>query len=103
MAINRAQRQSQPYEVVGSGRLVSTVWKSGEVQGGWRFRFNLFRQCDGNGRVSQMLRPTDIPSLVKLCQVLAMTLADDGCLDPVLRRRLRELATNLDGVVPAET
>jgi len=83
--------------MLGAGTITSTLWKTGNELEGWRYRFNIFRFA-ANGHVGQKLKPTDLKHLVKLAQVLAATLADDGCLEPSIRRELRELALRLDEV-----
>jgi len=82
--------------MLGAGPLVSAIWKTGHHRSGWRYRFNVYRHGSRDGQVSQLLRPADLPNLVKLCQVLATTLADDGCIPPELRGNLSELAERLD-------
>lgn len=89
---------SKPYELVGAGPLTATVWKRGDERAGWRLRFNVKRQSHQTGAVSQLYRPQDVRSLVKLCQVLAAVFADDGCLPPQDRTALAELAQKLDSV-----
>ena len=89
---------SKPYEILGAGQLVSTVWKTGDSCGGWQYRFNVYRMSECNGHVSQLLRPADVESMVKLCQVLAMTLADDGCVPAEQRQKLADLAAKLDAI-----
>jgi hypothetical protein len=87
-----------PYEIVGAGSLVSAVWKHGDPIGGWAYRFNIFRMSARRGRVSQLLRPSDVHDLVKLCRVLAAVLADDGCIPAEQRRALADLADELDAI-----
>jgi len=89
---------SKPYEMLGAGQLVSAVWKSGDERAGWAYRFNIYRMSQRNGHVSQLFRPTDVQDLVKLCQVLAVTLSDDGCIPIEQRRLLAELAAELDTI-----
>jgi glutaredoxin len=48
----------KPYAMVGSGKLTSAIWKTGDEASGWRYRFNLFRMS-ANGRVEQRFRPAD--------------------------------------------
>ena len=86
----------KPYCSVGAGQLTSFVWKTGGVNAGWRYRFNIFRLASRGGRVMQLFRPSDLFHFVKLTQVLAAVLADDGCLSPVDRGVLKRLAANLD-------
>lgn len=94
----RRPRKPKPMAMVGAGPLTSAIWKSGDVQGGWRYRFNLFRQLARTGHVSQLFHPADLTHLVKLTQVLAAVLADDGCLAAEQRRFLRQLAAQLDDI-----
>jgi hypothetical protein len=98
MHTTRKTPQVAPYEMVGAGSLVSAVWKHGDLQSGWAYRFNIFRMRVGSGRVSQLLRPSDIHDLVKLCRVLATVLADDGCIPQTQRRALADLADELDAI-----
>jgi len=91
----RRLSKPKPYAMVGAGNLVSNVSKTGDEQGGWRYRFSIFR-LTARGHVSQCFQPADLVSFVKLIRVLAATLADDGCLSPVLQRELADLAQDLD-------
>ena len=101
---DRASRRDQqsrtaipkPYCSLGAGCLTSFLWKTGDQSSGWRYRFNLFRLAAKGGRVSQLFRPADLMQFVKLVQVMASVIADDGCLSPVERLALRRLATGLD-------
>lgn len=93
---------TRPYELVGAGQLASAIWKHGDIQSGWDYRFNIFRTKPQNGRVSQLLSPCDVHDLVKLSRVLAAVLADDGCLAASLRISLAELAAGLDSIIPPE-
>lgn len=93
------QIRVKPYAMVGAGRLVSTLWKSGDPQAGWRYHFNLFRITD-RGQVGQLFSPDDVIDLIKLTRVLASTLVEDGCLPTVRRRELTRLAALLDDILP---
>jgi hypothetical protein len=84
--------------MLGAGQLVSAIWKSGDQQSGWTYRFNVYRSPPRTGHVSQLFRPADVQDLVKLCQVLAATLADDGCIATEQRRMLLDLAAKLDDI-----
>jgi hypothetical protein len=95
---HRKRSRPKPMAMVGAGPLTSAIWKSGDEQGGWRYRFNLFRQLAGSGQVSQLFQPSDLTYFVKLTQVLAAVLADDGCLSARQRKLLRQLAAELDEV-----
>lgn len=95
---NQIQKSAQPYAMLGAGQLTSAVWKRGELASGWAYRFNIYRMSCGEGRVSQLFRPADVPDLVKLCHVLAAVLADDGCLPRAERRALKALAEKLQSI-----
>jgi len=84
--------------MVGAGRLVSTLWKTGDQQTGWRYQFNVFR-ITRRGQVGQLFSPDDVIDVIKLARVLAATLAEDGCLPTVQRRQLKRLATMLDDII----
>ena len=84
--------------MLGAGQLVSTIWMTGEKRGRRSCRFNVYRMSPTSGRVSQLLRPADVHDLVKLCHVLAATLADDGCIPPEQRRALADLAKRLSHI-----
>lgn len=86
----------KPYCNVGAGPLSSFVWKTGDKHSGWRYQFNVFRLTARSGRVKQLFGPSELMHFVKLTQVLAAFLADDGCLSAVDRGVLNRLATDLD-------
>ena len=87
---------SKPMAMIGAGRLTSMIWKNGDERSGWRYSFNLFRLTSQGGRVSQLFKPTDVIHFVKLAQVLAAVIADDGCLTHVEAGVLKRLANDLD-------
>lgn len=85
----------KPMGMVGSGPLTALIWKSGHQDSGWRYQFSLFRQLKA-GKVSQLFRPLDLMYFIKLLQVLAAVIADDGCLSPVETGVLRRIEQDLD-------
>ena len=88
---------NKPYVIVGAGELVSHVRRTAVEAGVMSYYFNLFRlQLDGEA--SQLFRPRDLIDIVKACQVLAFTIADDGWVSNDLRRELLTLADDLDAV-----
>lgn len=87
---------SKPYAVVGSEQLTASLYKTGDELIGFNYRFNIVHLNNRTGRVGHWLRPSDLEALVKLTQVLATELADDGCMDGVLRHRLRTIAVVLE-------
>ena len=92
----------QPYAVVGAGPLVSTIWKRGHEQVGWQLRFSIARLSSKDGGALRVFRPADVVHLAKLCQVLAATFVDDGCISPAERQQLQELAGKLDAITTKE-
>lgn len=87
---------TKPLGMVGAGRLASMIWKDGDEQSGWRYRFNVFRTARNRARVSQLFAPADVIHFVKLAQVLAAVIADDGCVTAAERAALKRLANDLD-------
>lgn len=85
----------KPMGMVGSGPLTALIWKSGHHDSGWRYQFSLFRQLKA-GKVSQLFRPFDLMYFIKLLQVLAAVIADDGCLSPIETGVLRRIEQDLD-------
>lgn len=92
------QNTSRPSAVLGAGKLVSAVWNTAHPISAGSCHFNVYRMSPSNGRVSRLLRSTDIPDLVKLCQVLSLALADDDSVSLSERRALAELALKLDEI-----
>lgn len=73
------------------------VWKNGSEALGWEYRFNVFRMSN-IGDVGQEFAPHDLKYFVRLIQVLANCLAEDGCLPPAERQELADLAQRLDKI-----
>jgi hypothetical protein len=88
---------SRPYAVIGAGDLVSHLQRSSNDAGTLNYRFNLFRMKQ-NAEVTHALRPEDLRHVVKVCQVMAFTIADDGWIPLAVRRELFALADELDVV-----
>jgi hypothetical protein len=91
------KKAKRPYAVLGAGDLVSHLQRrcgDGDIA---CYRFNVFR-IRSSEQVTHALRPRDLRSVVKLCQVVAFTIADDGWLDSDLRRELFQLAEELDEI-----
>jgi len=86
----------KPIEIVGAGPLLSTIWKLGSEHSSWRYRFNVVRQTSDRGIVTDLFQPTDLIHFVKLIQVLAAVIADDGCVTHDEHLMLRTLAQRLD-------
>ena len=77
--------EGKPCAMLGAGSLAASLNKYGDEQGGWRYRFNIFRMSKASGRVSHKLSPRDMPDLVRLAQLLAFTLSEEDGLDSSLR------------------
>lgn len=92
---NKTAATNQPYAVLGSGDLVSHLQRQDVDADSKTYRFNLFR-IEHDHQVTHGLRPNDLRAIVKLCQVLAFTIADDGWIPDDVRRELFELAADLD-------
>ena len=86
----------KPMEIVGAGPLLSTIWKLGDEQTGWRYRFNLTRQTSARHVFTDLFQPLDLVNFIKLIQVVAAEIANDGCLMHDERVMLRNLAQQLD-------
>ena len=93
LRINRSPEK--PMVMVGSGPLTALIWKKGHQDSGWRYQFSLFRQLKA-GKVSQLFRPLDLMYFIKLLQVVAAVIADDGCLSPIETGVLRLIEQDLD-------
>ena len=86
---------SQPIAVVGAGDLVSHVHRGANACDPANYRFCVFR-LGRDLEVTQVLRPCDLQDMVKLCQVLAFSIADDGWVPADDREALAALADDLD-------
>jgi hypothetical protein len=93
---SHVQEAKKPYALLGAGTLTAAIWKKGDEEDGWSYRFNIFRMQSSTGRVSQLFCPSDVQELVKLCRVLALVLVDDGCISSAQRRSLAALAAQLE-------
>lgn len=94
MATIDLKKSKQPYFIAGAGELVSHVHRHENRQNNFQYRVNLFR-IDSKGGVTNWLRPSDIRDIVKTCQVLAFSIADDGRVKNSLREQLAQLASEL--------
>ena len=88
------KESKRPYFVAGAGELVSHVHRQGPEHSSLQYRFNIFR-IDSKGEATNWLRPDDVRDIVKTCQVLAFSIADDGWIEDSLRKQLADLAEEL--------
>ena len=86
----------QPMELAGAGPLMSSIWKLGGEQSGWRYRFSIVRRSMDRSHFTDLFQPNDLIHFIKLIQVLAAVIADDGCLALAEQTTLRNLAAQLD-------
>ncbi len=101
--LSHSQFKNRPYRLVAGDRLSSAIWKHGDEASGFRYGFNIFRMLASDGRVSQEFEPEDVLCLVKLAQIVATVLVDDGGITAELRRSLSLLAMRLDVVFGQST
>lgn len=88
----------KPYRFVGAGRLTSMLWKTGDEHSGGKYRFNIVRGPTLLESFNPLFEPADLSDLVKLAQVMASVIADDGCLHADDRKRLKSLISDLDAL-----
>ena len=94
VATVETKKTNQPHFVSGAGELVCHVHRDDVGQSSFQYRFNLFR-IDSDGEATSWLRADDLRDIVKACQVLAFSIADDGWVEDSLREELAELANEL--------
>ena len=94
---NETAMPKQPYFVAGAGSLVSHIHRQGSVFEELQYQFNLFR-VDSTGNLTSWFRPEDLRDIVKACQVLAFSIADDGWVEDLLCEQLIELASDLQNI-----
>ena len=89
----------KPMMLVGAGPLTSAIWKLGDEESGLRYRFNVVRRSAPGGCVTDLFQPMDLIHFIKLIQVLAAEIANDGCLTHDECVMLKNLAVQLDGIL----
>ena len=87
----------KPYFVAGAGDLISHIHRLETELDEAQYRFNLYR-IDSKGEAISWLRPNDLRNIVKACQVLAFSIADDGWVEETLHQQLVELANDLQNI-----
>lgn len=97
MPRRKGKNDRRPIAVLGAGDLVSHLHRRTDAHGSESYRFSLFR-LDEEMRTTHELRGCDLLDLVKLCQVLAFAIEDDGWLAMDEREELRKLFADLDEV-----
>ena len=100
MATTELKKSKQPYFVAGAGELISHIHRDGDEQNNLQYHFNLFR-IDSKGEATNWLHADNLRDIVKACQVLAFSIADDGWVEDSLRAQLVELANELQIITDA--
>ena len=95
MSTPKAVPRTEPVAVLGAGDLVSHLHRDEDADAPANYRFSVFRLSQGL-QATHELRPCDLRDLVKLCQVLAFAIVDDGWTPTETRNSLRELFDELD-------
>ena len=96
LAPNRTSND-QPIAVVGAGELISHVYRDDDESNPNNYRFNIFRLSD-ELTATHELRPSDLRDAVKLCQVLAISILDDGWIPSDAKSALNLLIQDLDSL-----
>ena len=102
LQIQQQSFRPKPMMHVVAGPLTSSIWKLRNDESGWRYRFNVIRQSSDHGHFTDLFHPRDLIHFIKLIQVLAAVIADDGCLSQSERIMLRRLAVSLDEFLTGE-
>lgn len=89
------QSKNEPIAVLGSGDLVSHLYRQIDGTDHAAYRFNIFR-LNPDMAVTQELRACDLRDLVKLCQVLTFAIVDDGWCSAASQEVLLDLNEQLD-------
>ena len=84
-----------PIAVLGAGDLVSHLHRAGEVGEVAGYRFNVFR-LNRQLQATHELHHSDLHDMIKLCQVLAFAIVDDGWIPKETSDSLRQLCNQLD-------
>ena len=95
MLTPRKASSTQPLAVLGAGDLVSHLTRTDNGEG--HYQFNVIR-FGPRAEATHALRPTDLHDLVKLCQVVAFAVVDDGWIAVEQRLALLDLIAKLDQI-----
>ena len=89
--------RSEPVVVLGAGDLVSHLHRGDDAGDPANYRFNVFRLSD-DAQATHELRPCDLWDLIKLCQLLAFAIVDDGWIPVDTGSALGDLFDDLDAL-----
>ena len=95
MLAPRTKSSEQPIAVLGAGDLISHVQRGDDSNDPSNYRLNIFRLGEDMQALHD-LRPCDLLDLVKLVQVLAFAITDDGWLPSEAQHALLALFEDLD-------
>ncbi len=95
MLAPRTTSTEQPIAVLGAGDLISHVQRGDDSDDPSNYRFNIFRFGE-DMQAMHDLRPCDLRDLIKLVQVLAFAITDDGWLPIEAQHALLALVEDLD-------
>ena len=95
MLTPKTTSRTKPVAAFGAGDLVSHLHRGVDVADRANYRFSVFRLSQ-DLQATHELRSCDLRDLVKLCQVLAFAIVDDGWTPTETRNSLRELFDELD-------
>ncbi|HQX53057.1 MAG TPA: hypothetical protein PLR25_24265 [Planctomycetaceae bacterium] len=99
LQIQQKSFRPKPMMHVGAGPLTSSIWKLGDEESGWRYRFNVVRQLVPSGWATDLFQPVDLVHFVRLIQVLAVEISNDGCLTHDERLMLSSLTRQLNEIL----
>jgi hypothetical protein len=97
MLTDNTMTTEQPVAVLGAGELVSHLYRASDPDSSANYRFNIIR-LQSDLETTHKFRPSDLPDLIKLCQVLAFAIEDDGWVCVATRNRMRDLFNDLDEI-----
>ena len=96
LAPNRTSNE-QPIAIVGAGELISHVYRENDESNPNNYRFNIFRITSGL-TVTHELQASDLRDIIKLCQVLGVSILDDGWIPSDATSALNSLVEQLDSL-----
>ena len=97
MISGNSNSNREPVAVVGAGDLISHLFRTTNDMSEAEYRFGLMR-LETDLEATHSLRSSDLRDIVKLCQVLAISILDDGWLDGNQSFVIEELVQSLDEI-----
>ena len=95
MLVPKSTSRTVTVAVVGAGELVSHLRRSEDADDPVKYQFSVLRLTQ-DLKVTRELRPCDLHDVVKLCQVLAFAIVDDGRVLTETSDSLQVLLAELD-------